>query len=93
MNKMHLGKREKGNKEGACKFQTLYGRYVSEKNHNYGLNVTSVEDSIFIKRGFIISLDNYKHRIFMITFAWKTNGSNKNTKYFPPRDTPPMRET
>ena len=33
MKKMHLGKREKGNKEGACKFQTLNGRYFLKKNH------------------------------------------------------------
>ena len=24
----------------------------------------------------------------MITVVWKTNGSNKNSKYFPSRDTP-----
>ena len=82
MNKMHRGKREKGNKEGVYKFQTLNGRYFLKKNHNYGANMTSVEDSIFIKRGSIVSLDNCKHRKCMITVVWKANGSNKNSKYF-----------
>ncbi len=62
MKKMHLGKYEKGSKEGACKFQTLNGRYFLKKNRNYGANITSVEDSIFVKRGSIVSLDNCKHR-------------------------------
>ena len=88
MKKMHLGKREKGNKEGACKFQTLNGRYFLKKNHIYGADMTSVEGSIFIKRGSIVSLDNCKHKKFMITVVWKANGSNKNSKYFPSRDTP-----
>ena len=67
MQKMHLGKRKKGNIEGVCKFQTLNGRYFSKKNHNYGANMKSVEDSIFIKRGSIVSLDKYE-KIHILAF-------------------------
>ena len=57
----------KGNIEGVCKFQTLNGRYFSKKNHNYGANMKSVEDSIFIKRGSIVSLDKYE-KIHILAF-------------------------
>jgi len=46
MNKMHLGKREKGNAEGVCKFQTIHSRYFHyNKNHIYeaSMNTTIVD--------------------------------------------------
>ena len=55
MNEMHLGKRERGSKDGACKHQTLLGRYFKkeimkepEKKENHELN--------FIEQGSVISI-------------------------------------
>ena len=78
MNEMNLGKRERGSKDGACRFQTLLGRYfkkeVKEEQTEKGK-----EGNSCIERGTIVSIDRLVNRLFVVTVVWKVSGN----KWFP----------
>ena len=87
MNKMHLGSREKGRTDSLCKFKSLLGRYFSKAMKTEDTPTIEHNDSIYINRGSIVSVDGVSSRKFMVTVIWKANAT-RNPKYWPSDDTP-----
>ena len=82
MNEMNLGKREKGSKQGICKFNTLLGRYFngSVKKEPPTIQDSSKDNedcSIEIKRGSVVALNYCQGRAFVVTVIWRVDGSKK----------------
>jgi hypothetical protein len=79
---MNLGKREKGSKQGICKFNTLLGRYFngSVKKEPPTIQDSSKDNedcSIEIKRGSVVALNYCQGRAFVVTVIWRVDGSKK----------------
>lgn len=71
MNGMHMGKREKGTKDGACAHNTLLGRYFSVKVERATGKSTGERT---IERGAMIEIEECKGRLFLVTAVWKKVG-------------------
>jgi len=89
MNEMNLGKREKGSKQGVCKFKTLLGRYFNGivKKETKQDTEGSDDDAIKIMRGSVVALNDCPGGFFLVTVIWRVDGSKK---WFPsiPEDNP-----
>jgi len=70
MNEMNLGKREKGSKQGVCKFNTLLGRYfngIVKKKEETKKETEGSDDAFKIMRGSVVALNDCPGRFFLVT--------------------------
>ena len=74
MLKMDLGKREKGSKNGECKFKSLLQRWYGGKIKKEDSNKKESEE---LTRGSIVQIFESTSKMFVVTTVWRVDGSGK----------------
>ena len=74
INSMKLSQRERGRKDGVCKYNALLGRYFKRGIKTRDESKDSKKTHI-IKQGTVIEIDDLIHSLFLVTVVWKCNGT------------------